>query len=241
MSKPAFTELDRMGSARNARNTRPRYVFLHTQEGNGTAESLAAYLNNMANQVSYHYIVDNSGTVADVVDTDYASWSVGAANDYSINLCFAGSRASWPRATWLDRMGRAIDIAAYLVAQDCKKYGIPATWLGSGGRYSPASSGVSDHGYVTKVIGWGTHTDVGPGFPGDVFTAALDRYMKGTTMAKPTPLAADIDARAQLTGTAELGKYPGWDQLGGRTVVDAVAAIGAALGVDGFKDPKPKP
>lgn len=46
------------------------------------------------------------------------------------------------------------------------------------------------------------------------------------------------DIKAQLTGSAELGKYPGWPQLGGRTLVDAVAAIGAKLDLEGFKDVK---
>ena len=59
------------------------------------------------------------------------------------------------------------------------------------------------------------------------------------------------DCREQLVGARDLvyktvdGKkvidieksFPGWDQLGGRTVVDALAAIGAALGIPGFYDP----
>ncbi|MBP2211076.1 hypothetical protein JOJ87_001420 [Rhodococcus ruber] len=45
------------------------------------------------------------------------------------------------------------------------------------------------------------------------------------------------DLRAQLTGSADPGKYPGWKQLGGRTVVDALAAIGEKLGIPGFKAP----
>lgn len=229
---PMFTELARMGSARNSRGgQRPRYFLLHTQEGNGTAESLAAYLNNTANSVSYHYTLDNSVTVVDVVDTDYASWSVGGANAYSINLCFAGSRAVWTRAQWLNNMGRAIDVAAYLCAQDCKKYGIPARWLGSGGNYRAANAGVSDHQYVTSVIGWGTHTDVGRGFPADVFATALTKYMTDDDQEDDMASNIDKDIRQQITGSTNLGSYPGWPQLGDRTLVDAVAAIGEKLGV----------
>lgn len=61
---------------------------------------------------------------------------------------------------------------------------------------------------------------------------------KGYTYATAKPSAptapavdAAVDLRAQLTGSTELGKYPGWAQLGGRTVTDAVAAILAKLGV----------
>ncbi|MEU6582742.1 glycoside hydrolase domain-containing protein [Nocardia sp. NPDC046763] len=57
------------------------------------------------------------------------------------------------------------------------------------------------------------------------------------------------DARQQLTGSRDLmrsadgtvdvaASFPGWPQLGGRTIVDAVAAIGAHLGLPGFADPK---
>lgn len=199
VAKPAFTEIESMGSSCQSRNgQKPRYIFVHTQEGGGTAQSLAGFLNNPNNGASYHYTVDNSGVVVDVVDTDLASWSVGDANSYSINLCFAGSYAGWSRQQWLTNMGRAIDIAAYLVAQDCKKYGIAAIWLGSGGSYRAASSGVSDHQYVTNVIGWGSHTDVGKGFPGDVFAAALAKYVSG---------AADVVVN-QIDAAATVAK--GW-------------------------------
>lgn len=53
------------------------------------------------------------------------------------------------------------------------------------------------------------------------------------------PIGSDVkDVREQLTGGRDAGEYPGWDQLGDRTLVDALAAIGAKLGIDGFKDPK---
>lgn len=53
------------------------------------------------------------------------------------------------------------------------------------------------------------------------------------------PIGSDAkDIRQQLTGGRDAGQYPGWPQLGGRTMVDALAAIGAKLGIDGFKDPK---
>lgn len=49
---------------------------------------------------------------------------------------------------------------------------------------------------------------------------------------------AKVDTiRHQLTGGRFTG-YPGWPQLGGRTVVDAVGAIGAHLKIAGFRDTK---
>lgn len=172
---PEYIEIDRMGKAASSRGGRkPVFFLLHTQEGNGTAESLAGYLNNTANGVSYHYTVRDR-IVVDVVDTDLASWSVGDANPITINLCFAGSFAGWSRADWL-RIDADLRIAAWLAVQDARKYGFVPAWLGSGGHYRAGSQGVSDHQYVTDVIGWGTHTDVGPGFPGDVFERYLRQY-----------------------------------------------------------------
>lgn len=59
------------------------------------------------------------------------------------------------------------------------------------------------------------------------------------TAAFNGPIGSDVkDVREQLTGSRDKGQYAGWKQLGGRTVVDALAAIGTALGIPGFFDPK---
>lgn len=170
--------------------------LLHTQEGNGNADSLARYLNQPANAVSYHYTIsedyrDHGVTVCDVVDTDRASWSVLSANNRSINLCFAGSSANWSRAQWMAQ-SRAIDVAAYLAVQDCRKYGIPIRVLAP--PYSSAPPGISDHKYVTQYLKDGTHTDIGPGFPWDYFNQCVNKYanpvappVKPSTPAKQYP------------------------------------------------------
>lgn len=45
------------------------------------------------------------------------------------------------------------------------------------------------------------------------------------------PLGSDLkDSRAQLTGGRDAGQYPGWKQLGRRTVVDGAAALLKAAG-----------
>jgi N-acetyl-anhydromuramyl-L-alanine amidase AmpD len=183
--KPAFNEYAMWSPSHQGRNGSKIDLFLlHTQEGDGNADSLARFLGNGANQVSYHYTVDNGGTVVDVVDTDLASWSVLSANNRSINLCFAGSRAAWNRQQWLDNMGRAIDIAAYLCVQDCKKYGIAMNVITP--PYNANPPGISDHRYVTQHLKDGTHTDVGDGFPWDMFAAAVAKY-SGAAPAAPPP------------------------------------------------------
>jgi len=158
-------------------------------------------------------------TVVDVVDTDEESWSVLSANARSINLCFAGSKASWTRDQWLQQ-AKAIDVAAYLIVQDCKKYGIATKVIAP--PYTDRIPGISDHRYVTKVLGDGTHTDVGDNFPWDVFTAAVNKYATGVTT--PTP------EKPMPTGPTPVGPADDqvtlrWNCLGGQTLVEALAEV----------------
>lgn len=178
--------------------TKPDLFLLHTEEGGSTkdgADRLARWMSRPDVQVSYHYAVsmdehDRGVTVVDCRDTDTMSWSALSANPRSINLVFAGSRAAWTRADWLRYADRAIDVAAYLAAQDCAKYRtIPKRVIKP--PYGPPG-GISDHRYVTNYLKVGTHTDVGgpmqppwTGFPWDVFEAAFLRYAGVTPVAPP--------------------------------------------------------
>ncbi len=181
VNKPEYSEIDCMtGGGRSNRSRPPINFLLHTEEGNSSAESLARYCDG-SRDVSYHYTL-RDGVLAAVVDTDYASWSVLDANAFTINLCFAGSRAGWGRADWLARE-RDIEIAAYVAVQDCRKYGIPIQVIAP--PYFQAS-GISDHRYVTACLGIGTHTDVGDGFPWDVFEMYVAKW-SGTA----SPISGD--------------------------------------------------
>jgi len=185
VTRPNFNEYAVWSGNYSSRNgIRPTMFLIHTQEGDSNADQLARWMQGPVG-VSYHYTIsmdarDKGITVCDVVDTDYSSWSVLDYNNRSINLCFAGSRASWTRQQWLDRVGRAIDVAAYLAVQDCKKYGFSTKVVAPPYTSTP---GISDHAYVTSR-GIGTHTDVGKSFPWDVFAASVAKY-DGT--AKPEP------------------------------------------------------
>lgn len=235
-NRPDFNEFPIWSPSSSVRSGKPTMFLIHTQEGGGgnsAAEDLANYLANPANQVSYHYTIsqasDGGVTVVDCIDTDDAAWSVGNANSQSINLCFAGSRASWTRDQWL-KQSKAIDVAAYLAVQDAKKYGFSTLVVPP--PYSAGKPGISDHQWVTKVFGWGTHTDVGPNFPWDVFAAAVAKYATGTTdpaPVGPTPIPRE-DADLQLVTRFKC--------LGDRTLVEAVGAIGAKLGIEGCYDTK---
>lgn len=195
-NKPPFIENNVIGNWRGrpygcsqSRNgQKPRFIVLHTSEGAG-GPALLDFMQGVP--VSYHYVVDDTGylsaTVWDLVDTDRAAWSVGNGNNYSINLCFGTSFAHrHNRSDWLRLQDDSIKAAAWIVAQDCKKYGIdPVIRVGgSASGYAslkkPGVTGITDHRGMTTIAG-GDHTDVGPHFPWDVFNQYLQQYYKGTS------------------------------------------------------------
>lgn len=181
VGRPAFDERNMFTTVGRGVRTRPAMnFFIHTEEGNSSAEGLARYCQGQ-NNVSYHYTL-RDGVLYNVVDTDYYSWSVLQANVFSINLCFAGSKAGWSRAEWLKRE-RDIEIAAFIAVQDCRKYGMSVEVLvprydqqGSEVYAGSPRSGISDHNYVTRELGIGSHTDVGRQFPWDVFVKYVNKY-----------------------------------------------------------------
>jgi hypothetical protein len=240
-NRPDFNEFPIWSSNNSDRGgTKVDCFLLHTQEaggGDSAAEDLAKWFAN-ANGVSYHYTVsqasDGGVTVVDCVDTDRSSWSVLSANSRSINLCFAGSRAGWTRQQWLDKAGRAIDVAAYLAVADARKYGFAMQVIRP--PYTGRIPGISDHRYVTKVLGDGTHTDVGDHFPWDDFSAAVVKYASGQppTPDKPSTkrFPDDWTERELLIEILRQQRglnLDGWPQLGGRTAVDYLAHLGQKI------------
>jgi hypothetical protein len=199
-SRPDFNEVDQLGwdaadPHGSVRSRPPINFFLHTQEGGGgdsAATDLAAYLRSTKGDkaVSYHYTIrqaaDGGVTVVDVIDTDLYSWAVlQATNVFSINLCYAGSKAAWSRAEWMTQ-SKAIRVSAYLAVQDARKYGFSTEVIAP--PYGAARPGISDHKYVTQVIGDGTHTDVGNNFPWDYFTQCVAEFVNADTPgAQPPP------------------------------------------------------
>lgn len=248
-NRPDFNEINEIDLDKNAdgsfnhasvRSRLPMNFFLHTQEGNGNATDLSAFLRSTSGTgaVSYHYTIhedlnDHGVTLVDVVDTDLYSWSVLSANVFSINLCFAGSRAGDSRDDWLRKYSHAIDVAAYVAVQDARKYKFSTEVILP--PYGQARQGISDHRYVTKCLGIGTHVDVGgpmgapwSGFPWDVFLASVKKYDGGAIVTPQpvpvTPPPADpfnvwlkkaTDRELLEWNTAQLGPGdPAWPSKG---------------------------
>ncbi|QAY10959.1 lysin A [Mycobacterium phage Pollywog] len=250
-NRPDFNEFAIWSANNSVRSGKPTMFLIHTQEGGGgdaAAENLAKWFQN-SNGVSYHYTIsqasDGGVTVVDCVDTDRAAWSVGNANSISINLCFAGSRAAWSRDQWM-KQSNAIDVAAYLAVQDAKKYGFAPLVVPP--PYTNGRPGISDHRWVTDVFKWGTHTDVGAWFPWDYFAERVAFWANGGVATEPEPPKVKrfpddwTDRELAVETLRQQRGYTlnGWPQLGGRTVVDVLGAIGAKLGVEGCYDVKGK-
>jgi hypothetical protein len=162
-----------------------------------------------------------------------------SANNRSINYCFAGSSVNDSREKWMAR-SKAIDAAAWLAASDAVKYGIKGVVIPP--PYAVGPPGVSDHQFVTKKLGDGTHTDVGPYFPWDYFTKKFNEYFAELSKAAPPVvvpppaapgpvLATNQEKFDELTGLypslSEYGADPGHPWLG--RLSDYIRAIDARL------------
>lgn len=198
---PVFTEIDDTQNNNNDQprdGQAPRLFVLHTEEGAMLGEGLERWM--AANEVSYHWIVDNDGVVVDMETDDVASWSVLDANDYCLNLVFAGSTVNWSRQDWLDNMGNGIKIGAWIAVRECKKFAIPTQILvGTDYAKLPYTNGITDHNGITVGLHIGTHTDVGPNFPWDVFNSYVQEFAGAPALPpQPGPAPAPAAPRAYI-------------------------------------------
>jgi hypothetical protein len=193
-------------------------IGLHTQEAHGTDETLAVFLDNPQSQVSYHFICDDDSGIRIVEDSE-AAWCMLGGNYRSLNLCFAGSAASWSRADWLSH-DNMLRIGAKQVADWCAAYGIPMTRLDTS--QVRTGKGIIDHYQWTIGAQDGTHTDVGNGFPWDVF---LGYVTGGAPVAQAAPVPAPSvpsDGSFPLSGSEYFGPLTGpADSISGMAGSDA--------------------
>jgi len=166
---------------------RPRnvtWLCFHTQEGNGTADSLARYLDNPASGVSYNTVGD-AAELIDVVPFDKSPWAALGANGRADHFCFGGSFSAWSRQQWLDC--GMLDNAAAWLADRATVRGLPIAYVGTDGVRNN-QPGVIGHVDWTRGAGEGSHTDPGPNFPWDELIARAQRLT-----APPTPKVADVE------------------------------------------------
>ena len=227
-----------------------KVVVIHTTENApGTTSRNIIDYQVRTQSGSYHRLVDSSGQITMANTDDWQTWSTGnKGNDIALHVsCVA--QAKMTREQWLAQP-KMLEGVARVIAHWSKKYNIPLVKL------SRAELGAGKHGVAghleAQVWGNTTHWDPGYHFPYDVVLRraaeinAPKKKEEPKPVDKPTTIVPDTTApqadRAQLIyeqlcGPGAPGTFPGWPQLGNRTLVDAIAAIGDKLGIDGFKSP----
>lgn len=158
----------------------PQFVVMHYtagSEGPTSAENGAEYDKNRFDGTSTHYFVDSQGpALQEVPDGDRSHAARFHGNEIGIQVELCGTVQT--RAQWLDPVSYAtLVMAAALTREICDRHRFDLRLLTVeetrqayyGKDYRP--TGVTDHGRVTAAFPEdnGDHTDVGDGFPWDVF------------------------------------------------------------------------
>ncbi len=158
-----------------------QFVTLHYtagSEGPTSAEAGVAYDKVRTDGTSAHYYTDSQGlALQEVPDGDRAHTALYHGNQIGIHIEICGTRQT--RAQWLDPVSLAtLQTTAALVRDLCLRHGLPmvrlstaqtrAAWYAASGS---RPKGINDHNACTLAFpeDGGSHTDVGPEFPWDVF------------------------------------------------------------------------
>lgn len=178
-------------------------VVMHTAEtpeAGNSAEAVAAFFSRDSTQTSAHYVVDNNSVVGCVEEENIAFHALGD-NDQSIGIELAG-RARQTKAEWADDYSKAeLALAAKLVADICKRRGIPVRRL-TNAQLQARERGIVSHKQVSDLFGQGIRTDPGPNFPWGKFLDAVKANLtpkiqyvlqdgEGKELAHSAPVVAD--------------------------------------------------
>jgi N-acetylmuramoyl-L-alanine amidase-like protein len=187
-----------------------KWITIHTAEGPtdefpadpkldaGSARDLVKFFEGKTDR-SCHAVCDDDELIEGLVPYDRAAWTLRAGNKYSDNLEMCGL-ASWSRAEWLKHPGM-LDNAARWAASRCKARGIPPRRLSIGQVAARALGGVIDHNTYTKATGDGTHWDVGPNFPWDVFLPKVQEFYDGAAKVEDDDMNPQQAQEMHLTYT----------------------------------------
>lgn len=224
--------------------------MFHTTENTDATppEDVARWQLNRANESSYNVLFGADATGARTVrsnDDNYSPWAAGMPGN---RLALHGSAvgyASRDRAAWL-RNPKQLENMARWAADLHTRYGIPLVWLTVEQVTRRRDKGFTSHAVYWQAIaraqGMDVRTDPGDGFPHDVVLERARQLVRGgdDVSDKSTPGDTRLDlALDQLVGHP-WPTWPGWEQLAGLSLVDAVATIGHHLEIDGFQDMRGK-
>ena len=225
------------------------WSVIHTVECSDDTppDNVAKWQQDTNNNSSYNVLFGTDGRTVRSNDDDYSPWSSGMpGNRLGIHGSAIGY-ASRTREQWM-KFPKQLESIAQWLATNHREYGIPLRELtvDEVRRYVP---GVTTHAIywqaIGKAQGMDVRTDPGEGFPMDVVIKRAKEIINPETQETKVKTVSEAQYNElvkllnlildQLVGHPGL-KFPGWSQLGGRTLVDAVAAIGESLNVEGMKN-----
>lgn len=215
-------------------------VFHTTENSDDTpAENVAAWQQNRGNNSSYNVLVGTDGRSVRSNDDNFIPWAAGGTgNRIGIHASAIG-RAARSREDWLRWPAQLATLARWAADLNAR-YGIPLKWL-TAAQVRAGERGFCGHAEISAAFGEVDHTDPGRGFPHDLILAQAAEINNPKNDDKQVETVAQ-DHRNDLILDQLVGhpwaSFPGWEQLGGRSLVDAIGAIGAHLEIEGFKDTK---
>lgn len=223
-----------------------RLGVFHTTENDDLTppDNVAKWQLNRANGSSYNLLFGADGRTVRGNDDNYIPWSAGqTGNRFGVHGSAVG-RASRSRADWL-KFPRQLESMARWAADLNQRYNIPLKWL-TASEVRAGARGFCGHAEISNAWKEVNHTDPGRGFPHDLILTRAAEIARGEIAHTPPDVVKDNDMpddnRTDLILDQHLGhpwrEMNGWTQLGGRSIVDALAAIGEHLGIDGMKDTK---
>lgn len=153
-------------------------VVVHTAEtpeGVDTAMAVARYFATTDTKASAHYCVDGGGHIVQSCRERDVAYAAPGANSNGVHVELAG-RAAQSAADWHDPYStKLLATAAPLVADVCKRYGIPVRYVSSAALKAGGAGarGITMHRDVSDAFRKSTHTDPGPNFPMVEFVNAV--------------------------------------------------------------------
>jgi N-acetyl-anhydromuramyl-L-alanine amidase AmpD len=146
-------------------------VVIHSAEVGEEMDGAEALMRRCAapdaRRASWHYAVDADSVTQSVLETDRA-WHAPGANSRAIGIEICG-RARQTTEEWADDFSvKALELAAWLAAGICGRWGIPVAQVDEDG-LKACRRGITTHAAVSRAFKMSDHWDPGPFFPMEHF------------------------------------------------------------------------